>query len=164
MASSEGQKKLRTDLTRGFILGGTSAGANFTAGIAHLARQEGLSPQITGLVFLAGSFCHPDVRPEQYRDRILSIDEINDAPGLTRKSIDYFASKSPTSPLLFETAAYLGIVHQANMALHLKINDFLLFFLILMGASPKKYTSQYVDGILDVMRLSCLMNFSVKLA
>jgi acetyl esterase/lipase len=82
---------LKTDLARGFVLGGTSAGANFTAGIAHLAKLEGLSPRLTGIVFLAGSFCHPDARPEKYRDRILSVDEINDAPGLTRKSIAYFA-------------------------------------------------------------------------
>jgi hypothetical protein len=44
-------------------------------------------------MFLAGSFCHPDVRPEKYRDRMLSVDEINDAPGLTRDSINYFAGK-----------------------------------------------------------------------
>ncbi|KAH8681351.1 Alpha/Beta hydrolase protein [Xylariales sp. PMI_506] len=110
VASTDGQAKLGLDLSKGFILGGTSAGANFTAGISHLAVQEGLSPGITGVVFLAGSFCHPDARPEQYRDRILSVDEINDAPGLTRKSIDYFSAKygAPPgdlrlSPLLFES-------------------------------------------------------------
>lgn len=59
-----------------------------------MAVREGLSPPLTGLLFLAGSFCHPDVRPAEYRNRILSVDEINDAPGLTRKSIDYFAGKS----------------------------------------------------------------------
>ncbi|KAF4340864.1 AB hydrolase superfamily [Fusarium beomiforme] len=111
-ASPEGQTKLNTDLSKGFILGGTSAGANFTAGISHLARDEGLSPRITGVVFLAGSFCHPDVRPKEYLDRILSVDEINDAPGLTRKSIDYFAGlygappeDRRLSPLLFDSHA-----------------------------------------------------------
>lgn len=88
---SESQAQLQVDLTKGFVLGGTSAGGNFTAGIAHLCRDQGLSPRLTGLVFLASSFCHPEVRPAQYRDRILSIDEIYDAPGLTRKSIEYFA-------------------------------------------------------------------------
>lgn len=82
------------DLSKGFILGGTSAGANFTAGISHLARDGGLSPGLTGLAFLAGSFCHPDVRPEKYRDRILSVDEIDDAPGLSRTSINYFAGRA----------------------------------------------------------------------
>ncbi|KAJ5973448.1 alpha/beta-hydrolase [Penicillium waksmanii] len=114
-AVSHGSSQLPINLQRGFILGGTSAGANFTAGIAHLAVQEGLAPALTGLLFLAGSFCHPDVRPEEYRDRILSVDEINDAPGLTRKSIDYFAAKygappedKRLSPLLFESHANLA--------------------------------------------------------
>ncbi|KAF4471214.1 AB hydrolase superfamily [Fusarium albosuccineum] len=121
-ASTDGQRKLNTDLSKGFIVGGTSAGANFTAGIAHLARDEGLSPKITGIVFLAGSFCHPDVRPEKYLDRILSVDEINDAPGLTRKSIDYFAGKygappedKRLSPLLFDSHA--GIAKKAYFAI-----------------------------------------------
>ncbi|KAH8428704.1 alpha/beta hydrolase [Aspergillus melleus] len=115
-ASPIGQQQLSTDLNKGFILGGTSAGANFTAGIAHLAVQDKLPSKLTGLLFLAGSFCHPDVRPEKYRDRILSVDEINDAPGLTRKSIDYFAKKygappsdKRLSPLLFESHAYIAL-------------------------------------------------------
>jgi hypothetical protein len=102
-------------LQRGFILGDTSAGAKFTAGIAHPAVQEGLAPALTGLLFLAGGFCHPNVRPEEYRDRILSVDEINDVLGLTRKSIDYFAAKygappddKRLSPLLFESHANLA--------------------------------------------------------
>ncbi|KAH7206901.1 Alpha/Beta hydrolase protein [Fusarium oxysporum] len=121
-ASSEGQRKLNTDLSKCFILGGTSAGANFTAGISHLACDEGLSPRITGVVFLAGSFCHPDMRPKKYLDRILSVDEINDEPGLTRKSIDYFAElygAPPTdkrlSPLLFDSHA--GIAKKAYFAI-----------------------------------------------
>ncbi|KAK1763014.1 AB hydrolase superfamily [Phialemonium atrogriseum] len=120
-ASKDGQDRLATKLDKGFVLGGTSAGANFTAGIAHLAVQEGLSPPLTGLVFLAGSFCHPDARPEKYRDRILSVDEVGDAPGLSRRLIDYFAEKygaPPTdkrlSPLLFDSRA--GIASKAYFA------------------------------------------------
>lgn len=90
-ASEIGHQKLRTDLTKGFILGGTSAGANFAAVIAHLAVQDGLTPSLTGLVLTVVGVCHPDRRPPKYRDRLLSIDEISDAPGFTRKSIDYFA-------------------------------------------------------------------------
>lgn len=40
---------------------------------------------------MAPSLCHWDVRPAKYRDRILSIDEIEDSPGLTAKSVRYFA-------------------------------------------------------------------------
>lgn len=96
-ATPAAQKQLFVDLTKGFILGGTSAGANFTAGISHFLGghedSEKLSPPLTGLMFIAPSVCHPDARPEQYKNRILSVDEINDAPGLTRKSINYFAGE-----------------------------------------------------------------------
>lgn len=109
-SSAEGQSQLNVDLAKGFLLGGTSAGANFTNGIAHLVRDEEMTPPLTGIALLAGNVCHPDARPEKCRDRILSIDEINDAPGLTRKSIDYFAAKyggpasdKRVSPLLFES-------------------------------------------------------------
>ncbi|CAG7935880.1 unnamed protein product [Penicillium salamii] len=114
-AATYGSAQLPINLQRGFLLGGTSAGANFTAGISHLAVREALSPPLTGLLFLAGSFCHPDVRPAKYRDRIQSVDEINDAPGLTRKSIDYFAAKygappedKRLSPLLFDSHSGLA--------------------------------------------------------
>ncbi|KAL1626341.1 hypothetical protein SLS56_006925 [Neofusicoccum ribis] len=89
-----------------FILGGTSAGANFTAGLSHFfagyddptESSEKLSPPLTGLMFIAPSVCNPSARPEQYADRILSVDEITDAPGLTRKSIDCFAAKYGAPP------------------------------------------------------------------
>ncbi|KAH8721902.1 Alpha/Beta hydrolase protein [Ilyonectria robusta] len=144
-ASSEGQRKLKTNLSKGFILGGTSAGANFTAGLSHLARDEGLSPKITGIVFLAGSFCHPNARPEKYLDRILSVDEINDAPGLTRKSIDYFAGKygaPPTdkrlSPLLFDSHA--NIAQKAYFAI--------------CGWDPRRDEAILLDQLLQEVGLS----------
>ncbi|CAO2649792.1 Nn.00g010840.m01.CDS01 [Neocucurbitaria sp. VM-36] len=116
--------KLSLDLKKGLLLGGTSAGANFTAGLAHryCARYFDGSPKITGLVFWAGSWCHPDVRPPHLRPHILSVDEIDDAPGLTKSSIEYFWKKygAPKddrrySPLLEEdwgevaSKAYLAI-------------------------------------------------------
>ncbi|PNY29611.1 AB hydrolase superfamily protein [Tolypocladium capitatum] len=121
-ASADGQARLKTNLAKGFVLGGTSAGANFTAGISHLALEEALSPPLTGIVFLAGSFCHPDARPQTYLDRILSVDEITEAPGLTRQSIDYFAGRygAPpedrrVSPLLF--GSHAGIADKAYFAI-----------------------------------------------
>jgi acetyl esterase/lipase len=102
----DARKLLRVDLLKGFLLGGTSAGANFTAGIAHLVRDTQLNSPLTGLAFLAGNVCHPDARPAQYRDRILSVDEINDAPGLTRKSIDYFAGRLEPHGGIIRTFTY----------------------------------------------------------
>lgn len=100
-ASPQAKDKLPSaiDLESGFIIGGTSAGANFIAGIAHIIAQETdpslkLSYRLTGILFLAGTICHEDARPEKYRDRILSIDEITESAGLTKEGIIYFAGKA----------------------------------------------------------------------
>lgn len=133
-AAKEGSSKLPINLQKGFLLGGTSAGANFTAGIAHLAAEEGLSPSLTGLLFLAGSFCHPDARPAKYLDHISSVDEINDAPGLTRKSIDYFAGEIIVIHLSIDVSmGYLVLIRvpfQRNTAHRQKTSDYPLYFLI----------------------------------
>ncbi|KAJ0419958.1 Alpha/Beta hydrolase protein [Aspergillus carlsbadensis] len=119
-SSPRSQSTLPTNLSlqSGFLIGGTSAGANFTFGIAHLVAQthksELLHP-VTGILFLAGTICHEDARLEKYADRILSIDELTSGPGLSKKSIQYFAEKyraPPTdvrrSPLLFESHSGLA--------------------------------------------------------
>lgn len=118
MTSSVGQKRIEGDLSKGFILGGTSAGGNFTAGLAHAMLEQDIKPQPTGLLFMASSFCHPDVRPAQYRDRIVSIDEIDDAPGLTVKSIKYFAEKygAPPSDKRYSPLLYSSHKGEANKA------------------------------------------------
>lgn len=90
-AAAKGE--LGVDISKGFLIGGTSAGANFTAGLAHWYREEGPAPKTTGLIFWAGSWCHPGARPAHPRPRILSVDEIDDAPGLTKTSIEYFWKK-----------------------------------------------------------------------
>ncbi|BCS29075.1 alpha/beta hydrolase [Aspergillus puulaauensis] len=122
-ASPQAKDKLPSaiDLKSGFIIGGTSAGANFVAGIAHIIAQETdprrkLSHRLTGILFLAGTICHEDARPEKYHDRILSIDEITESAGLTKEGIIYFAKKygAPPadvrrSPLLFESHSDLAL-------------------------------------------------------
>ena len=68
--------KLRTDPSKGFIVGGVSAGGGITNLIAHMARDRGTQPPITGICLSA-----PNVRlkdgdydklPEKYRERLLS--------------------------------------------------------------------------------------------
>ncbi|KAL2833435.1 Alpha/Beta hydrolase protein [Aspergillus cavernicola] len=128
-ASPNTQPTLHTDLSKGFILGGTSAGANFTAGIAHLLVQDTATdpetnsnelshptPVVTGILFLAGTICHEDARPPAYQDRLLSIDEITESAGLTKEVIRFLAEKyeappsdARRSPLLFESHAGLTL-------------------------------------------------------
>lgn len=124
IASPEASSKLDLNLAKGFLMGGTSAGANFTAGLAHRYRAKYMAnkPKITGLVFWAGSWCHPDVRPAHLKHLILSVDEIDDAPGLTKSSIEYFWKKygAPKddrrySPLLEES--WQGVANKAYFAI-----------------------------------------------
>ncbi|KAK3718134.1 hypothetical protein LTR37_005249 [Vermiconidia calcicola] len=117
-ASEKAQHQLNTNLSKGFLVGGTSAGANFTAGIAHYARDAKLSPPITSLILIAGTVKDTDAMPEKYRDRILSMDEIDVAPGLSREGLEHFArlygadpADKRRSPLLFDSTA--GIAKKA---------------------------------------------------
>ncbi|KAF1846183.1 alpha/beta-hydrolase [Cucurbitaria berberidis CBS 394.84] len=124
ITTSPAISNLDLDLESGFLVGGTSAGANFTAGLAHRYHVQAVKgkPKITDLVFWAGSWCHPDVRPEHLRPSILSVDEIDDAPGLTKSSIEYFWKKygAPKddkrySPLLEEE--WKGVASKAYFAI-----------------------------------------------
>lgn len=83
---------MKADLSKGFVLGGTSAGGNFAVVLSHLAVLEEINLPLTVLLLIVTSVCHPDVCPEKYRDRILSMDEIADVQGLLKEQIEYFDS------------------------------------------------------------------------
>lgn len=79
------------DLNKGFVIGGTSAGANITAVLAHLARDEGLEPKLTGqyLAIPAVGNSH-GVIPEKYQSRFLSFEQNVKVPVLPVAAIDMF--------------------------------------------------------------------------
>ncbi|EXJ75455.1 uncharacterized protein A1O5_02151 [Cladophialophora psammophila CBS 110553] len=54
------------DPSAGFVVGGTSAGGNISAILAHLARDEGLSPPLTGQYLAIPAVLPPSVVPEKY--------------------------------------------------------------------------------------------------
>ena len=83
---------LGADLSRGFVVGGVSNGANLASVVAHLARDEALSPALTGVLFSAGSVVTEDAVPDRYRDRYLSRRQLEclDAPGLDRRTMNLF--------------------------------------------------------------------------
>ncbi|KXH58043.1 hypothetical protein CSAL01_11268 [Colletotrichum salicis] len=49
--------------SQGFIIGGGSAGGNITAVLAHLARDNSLSPPLTGQYLCVPAIIHPAVTP-----------------------------------------------------------------------------------------------------
>ncbi|KAH7092608.1 Alpha/Beta hydrolase protein [Paraphoma chrysanthemicola] len=126
-STPEAHSELNVDPSKGFLVGGTSAGANFTAGLVHRYKHSPpspASPLITGLIFWAGSWCHPDVRPSHMEPYILSVDEIDDAPGLTKASIEYFWKKygAPKddvrySPLLHEESDWKDVAQKVYFAI-----------------------------------------------
>lgn len=82
------QRVLRADPSRGFIIGGVSAGASMALVFAHLARDEKLEPKVTGVYSACGSMrvFDPERLEDQYRERYLSRtqEECLDNPVLSR--------------------------------------------------------------------------------
>jgi len=83
-------KSLKADPSQGFIVGGTSAGGNIAAVLAHLARDEGLSPSLTGQYLAIPAVGRGKWIPEKYRDRYLSYEQNIDAPVLPVAAMDMF--------------------------------------------------------------------------
>ncbi|KAI9870595.1 MAG: hypothetical protein M1830_004066 [Pleopsidium flavum] len=93
---------LKADPKKGFVIGGISAGANFSAVISHLARDEHLSPALTGVYLSIPTVVDANSMPEKYKSEFLSHEQNKNPPILGRDSIDMFmASYKPdrTSPL-----------------------------------------------------------------
>ncbi|KAI0023645.1 putative lipase/esterase [Xylariomycetidae sp. FL0641] len=66
---------LGADPGQGFVIGGGSAGGNIAAVLAHIARDEGLTPPLTGQYLCVPAitcFALAEAIPERYRDEYLS--------------------------------------------------------------------------------------------
>ncbi|KAM0812160.1 putative Alpha/beta hydrolase fold-3 domain-containing protein [Seiridium cardinale] len=67
--------ELGADPSRGFVVGGGSAGGNIAAVLAHIARDEQLSPPLTGQYLCVPAimcFLPPSHIPAQYRSEYIS--------------------------------------------------------------------------------------------
>ncbi|KAK6383095.1 hypothetical protein LTS17_003765 [Exophiala oligosperma] len=76
------------DPTKGFIVGGSSAGGNLTAVLAHLARDKGLRPPLTGQYLAIPSVGTEEEIPAKYQDRLKSYTKYADSPGLSVAAIN----------------------------------------------------------------------------
>ncbi|KAL5120855.1 hypothetical protein ACEQ8H_001336 [Pleosporales sp. CAS-2024a] len=89
-AASNAESYLNASPSAGFLLGGISSGATFAGAISYLARDEGLSPPLTGLWLSIPVCIMPDAYPalpDHLRGQLKSLDENDDNPLLTRKSL-----------------------------------------------------------------------------
>jgi len=112
--------ELNADITKGFILGGISAGANFTAVLAHCARDDPiLHGKLTGQLLLLPTVVHADAVPEQYKSELLSMEQNKDAPLLGKSLMNtiynLYGITDPAdpkmSPLLFPSHKNLPPAH-----------------------------------------------------
>jgi acetyl esterase/lipase len=84
---------LGADLAKGFIVGGTSAGANLAAVVCHQAADTGLSPPITGQFLAFANLLHYDAVPEKYKPHFNSWEEFKDARILDQRGVKWFYGK-----------------------------------------------------------------------
>ncbi|KAF2763314.1 alpha/beta-hydrolase [Pseudovirgaria hyperparasitica] len=69
---AENYESLGADPHAGFIIGGASAGGNIAAVLAHLARDEHLTPRLTGQFLCVPVLADPRTLPAQYKPEFLS--------------------------------------------------------------------------------------------
>ncbi|EXJ88096.1 hypothetical protein A1O1_05024 [Capronia coronata CBS 617.96] len=86
-------KSWGADPAVGFVVGGTSAGGNITAVLAHVARDEKLSPPLTGQYLAIPTVVTPNKLPEKYRPYHLSYEQNKDAPILSLAAMDMFMKR-----------------------------------------------------------------------
>ncbi|KAK4076861.1 hypothetical protein Purlil1_12543 [Purpureocillium lilacinum] len=70
--AAQNSTALGADTDKGFIVGGCSAGANFAAVISLLARDEGISPKLTGQWLCIPTLLPPEVVPAEHQSEYLS--------------------------------------------------------------------------------------------
>lgn len=83
-------KSWGADPSVGFVVGGTSAGGNIAAVLAHVARDEKLSPPLTGQYLVVPALLPASKVPEKYRPYYLSYEQNKTAPVLPVAAIDMF--------------------------------------------------------------------------
>ncbi|KAE9976275.1 hypothetical protein BLS_002149 [Venturia inaequalis] len=84
--------KLGADPSKGFVVSGPSAGGNLAAVVSHLARDEKLSPPITGVSLMIPLLTDYTLKefPEEYKHEIVSYEQNGTAPFLGLASLKMF--------------------------------------------------------------------------
>ncbi len=83
-------KELGINSTKGFIIGGVSAGANLAVVAAHLYRDEKRFLSLTGQYLPIPTLCDSKALPSKYKDVYLSLEQNKEGLIVNQKSIDMF--------------------------------------------------------------------------
>ncbi|EMD36109.1 hypothetical protein CERSUDRAFT_96334 [Gelatoporia subvermispora B] len=104
---------LSASLTKGFIVGGVSAGAYLVAVITHRARDDLFftSRPITGQILGIPPVVHPDAYPEKYKSKLLSVEEMKNSPILGKEEIYRCYNDMGSDPLNPECSPLLYPSH-----------------------------------------------------
>ncbi|KAI0655775.1 Alpha/Beta hydrolase protein [Cubamyces menziesii] len=101
---------LRGDLSKGFLIGGESAGANLSAVLAHMARDDPFfeGRRLTGQYLCEPNICHYAAYPESLKPMFRSVEGFPAMPTLSRQAIERYyrwynapPSDPRFSPLLY---------------------------------------------------------------
>jgi acetyl esterase/lipase len=90
--AANAEDKFGADPSKGFLIGGDSiGGGNITAVVSHLARDENLSPPLTGVWLAYPATVAHDAVPETLKPYYTAYEQNLDAPGMLKKdSLDFF--------------------------------------------------------------------------
>ena len=91
---------LHVDASKGFLVGGVSAGANFTAVLSHLYRDDKLSPPLTGLYISVPAILYPEAVPDKYKSMYLSRTQNTNDPILSPGAHAFFKGTTNLHPYL----------------------------------------------------------------
>lgn len=80
------------DLAKGFVVAGVSAGANIACVISHLARDERMTPPLTGVWLSIPCLLEPEAVPAKWKAEYTSRAENKNAPILSASSMALFHS------------------------------------------------------------------------
>lgn len=92
--AANAKEQLRADPAQGFLVHGESAGGNIATVMALLARDEGLSPPLTGVSASIPSVLSREAVPERFKAEYLSFEQNRDAPGLDTAGLDFVLGES----------------------------------------------------------------------
>ncbi|KAF7555440.1 hypothetical protein G7Z17_g2140 [Cylindrodendrum hubeiense] len=87
---SQNLASLGVDATKGFVLGGTSAGGNIAIVLSHFARDEQLNPPLTGVYLNVPLVLAPEVVPEKYLPLYQSRNQNSTSPVLNKAFMDMY--------------------------------------------------------------------------
>ncbi|EJF65222.1 hypothetical protein DICSQDRAFT_166274 [Dichomitus squalens LYAD-421 SS1] len=90
----ENAASIHVDPSKGFIIGGDSAGGNLTVTLAHVVRDHPFFKDhpLTGQVPREPMIIHPDTYPEEIKAELCAMEENRANPTLTKDQMLFYAS------------------------------------------------------------------------